>query len=99
MTTIWVEVTAEDIREGVALDSRECPVARAIRRGVRPGLDVEVGPDEICVGEYIFFTTVRVEDFLWGFDLGQVVEPFAFGLDVPDELLANLPGEGPTGPG
>jgi hypothetical protein len=94
MPTIRIEVTAEDIKAGWRRSSQFCPVAIAIRWAVGPELDVQVGSDEIFVGEHVIPTPLLVDDFITRVDLNQIVEPFAFDLDVPEELLATLPGEG-----
>jgi hypothetical protein len=97
---LHIEVTAEDIEQGHPNDPLSCPVARAIKRVMgRPHVWVSVGDDEVCFDDTDIELPLFVAMFVMEFDDGEDVVPFAFDLDVPDEVLASLPGEGPTGPG
>lgn len=84
-----VDVTAEDISEGVPKSSRKCPVAFALKRVA--GRPVAVGIDTVCMRpdatggkamcDYALPTIAQV--FIADFDDGKPVLPFSFAMDVP----------------
>lgn len=81
---VLIEVTAEDIAEGVPKDDCECPVARAIKRAT--GLRTSVAELGISVNCYYpdsveVRTPDEVREFVTRFDAGSGVEPFSFLLD------------------
>lgn len=86
---VRISVTADDITRGRADDCMHCPVALAIGRALLPGVHVAVGPEAMSLGP----AQVRVrlpwaaQNFIFRFDGGQPVQPFEFGLDVPDEFV------------
>ena len=96
MATIHVEVTQDDIASGVTFDCSKCPIARAGTRALRiAGACVEF--DAAYMGitlrathdlrKHTISTPPRVSRWMRDFDLGKDVKPFAFMLEIPDEVL------------
>lgn len=83
---VRVDVTAEDIANGVRIDCAKCPVARAARYATGRN-DVEASQGGISIGEMIFAAPHRVAEFISYFDRGSRVYPFAFDLTLPAELV------------
>lgn len=86
-----INVTATDIKRGEPLCSDNCPIARAIKRKLRKPVDVNVnGP--VMVGMVGRCENVKVigrlppeaRKFADDFDLGNLVEPFKFDLEILD---------------
>lgn len=93
MTTSYIEVTQQDINDGVPGQACSCPVAKAISRelGIKIPQDVIVGPDALSVwlrvdywnNNYKQYETVlphKVRKFIKHFDESKPVEPFHFTL-------------------
>ncbi len=85
-----INVTAEDIREGLRGDCFRCPIALAIKRDT--GFDCDVySPEHIFLGDgpSIIRNKYRpvekdafvVADFIDSFDNQKPVEPFTFELE------------------
>lgn len=83
-----IDVTQEDIANGVRLDHRCCPVARAIERatGMQASVDVDRGCNNPSA--FVVIGSVAAVDlphsvmwFVKKFDRGGQVEPFSFELD------------------
>lgn len=99
---LLVEVTAEDIANGIRQDSCDCPVARALKRaGVIDDFlfDGEGGGDAWSRARLEFESLydegerlkvavpIEAGRFAERFDNGDHVEPFSFELDIPDEAV------------
>jgi hypothetical protein len=83
---ITIDVTADDIANGVRGRCSTCPVALAVRRV--PGLEKwEVGGMSAFYGASSFPLPCAASRFIMDFDGGRPVEPFSFEVDVPDEYL------------
>jgi hypothetical protein len=94
--TIHVEVTAEDIANGVRANSHQCPIALAVRRAVPYALIVSVD-DEVVITlsrdgfnpSFHYQLTDEAEHFIWYYDGEEVeVKPFDTYLtyiDTDDE--------------
>jgi hypothetical protein len=84
MTAIRVEVTAADIAAGVRRFCSYCPVSLAVRRAT--GWLVQVDDDEVHLRVGDLTSRVKLPPeavrFVWRFDEGKPVKPFAF--EIPD---------------
>ncbi len=81
---LHVEVTAEDIANGVRKDCRSCPIARALWRcpGVAAPIVGDVWTSVIVGGEDLSASMPHeAESFVLAFDKSEPVEPFAFYLE------------------
>ncbi len=98
MKTITVNVTADDIKQGVKRSAKQCPIARSFCRLITPGYDFSVGGIRIIVGSVnkpfceIFMTSIGSE-FVVNFDKGEMVEPFTMQFCVPDDFPLAEPQE------
>jgi hypothetical protein len=100
VTTIRVEVTAEDINRGEPGSCKHCPIALAMDRALAAiGIDVRswvilpyvrLGPKS--ANTYAVLPPAALV-FAKHFDGEWDVEPFSFDLELPDELS---PAEGPA---
>ncbi len=87
---VRIEVNAGDIAHGERHSCRSCPVALAVAREfpwtspIVDGCTVDFGSD----GESWLWAEApdAVNAFIEAFDGGKPVTPFAFDLDVPDEV-------------
>lgn len=93
MTTI--EVTQQDIDTGFRLDCTQCPVARAINRGLSPGCVCGVGQGYIKIcSPGLAGRTVGIDmppavrRFINRYDTGKKTKPFTFDLNIPAEFRA-----------
>jgi hypothetical protein len=82
-----IEVTAEDIANGVRNDAERCAVARACERAGFRGVEVDLGKLSFYDdGDEDLVASATLPDDVWArieaFDKGEPVEPFAFDLDV-----------------
>ena len=99
-----IDVTAEDIAHGLREDGTRCPIALSLSRVLaldptHEAVDVlyaeiEVAP-ESTIETWSLDLPTEARSFVVAFDRGgtEAVAPFAFGLDVPDDLLAVVQGE------
>lgn len=91
---VLIRVTQDDIKQGTKGSCTGCPIALAIGRILNPNYYVTVGRSSIMLYAVIrFFCEWRMEppkevsDFIVAFDKRQVVEPFEFEVDIPEEYL------------
>lgn len=81
-----IEVTQQDIDNGVPGDAESCPVALACQRTIPGCHDLTVGDDTIefdIDGDAMAFDLpAEVATFVHRFDCKDAVAPFAFDLDV-----------------
>jgi hypothetical protein len=89
MAAITVRVTGTDVRRGLPGDPLRCPVARALRRATgrpwsacRQVLQLHGGGEDRKLP-----SPEEADTFMFAFDRGKDVQPFAFALDVPDGWL------------
>lgn len=91
MNPILIEVTEQDIKEGVRLNGLFCPVQKAIERQFPKALSVYASYFSAASGAFArvtdehfnkmeFLMDGQVSDFMNTFDAGQPVEPFSFNL-------------------
>jgi hypothetical protein len=87
---IAVQVTQEDIAQGLAGDCEECPIALAIYRALSATTGVRVGTGGVTLyrdhANAMLALPVAASRFICWFDHDDVVEPFEFELDIPDEI-------------
>lgn len=88
-----INVTKTDIKKGTPLRSRDCALARAVRRHrLLYDADVQVGASTISwdgIGNFVFLPE-QAEFFRSQFDLKKPVQPFQFVLTIPDEMYESL---------
>lgn len=89
---VTINVTEEDIRQGVPCRSYSCPIALAIGRRVKPGIGVGVGHLNMIVtdGSQLGLSVpvpFEARRFVRAFDFHEAVEPFSFGVDIPEQYL------------
>lgn len=77
-----IQVTAEDIANGIPYECEACPVALALKKH-SPNVDADiiVDADNIWWGEAAYSTPEEVVSFITNFDKGDAVEPFEFYLE------------------
>ena len=77
--SILVDVTQEDIENGVAEDCLSCPIAIALERATNKKW--AVGSEEVCPNDFIgpvYRLPQSARRFINRFDSGGVVKPFRF---------------------
>lgn len=92
MPTIRIEVTQEDIKDGVRGDCYTCPLARAIGRAMDLPGSAFVTLRSLYLDDFtrICWLPVAAAEFVTKFDLAKsAAEPFSFDLEVPAEFLPN----------
>lgn len=73
-------VTKQNIKDGIKGDSRNCPVALAIKKEY-PICDVSAAEDYIYLGDYEYKVPRSVQRFITKFDkVKSSVKPFCFIL-------------------
>jgi hypothetical protein len=89
-----VAVRQDDIDYGVRGMPGSCPVARALRRYVAPLRPSVLGFQVALYDHYnVQIATLALPDavrhFVSAFDRGDPVQPFSFGLTLPEALCAS----------
>lgn len=94
MATVTINVTQDDIVEGVILECEFCPIARAIKR--RFGIVSNYSVVDVSSNSVTFyggklpygFEVCKLPDialnFINDFDQGRIPEPISFLLEYPD---------------
>lgn len=82
---IRVEVTQDDIDRAMRSDSSRCVVAQAVARTVPHAtrISVDIQTVRFTDGDgvrRVYLTPTAVEQYVVGFDAGDEIKPFAFGL-------------------
>lgn len=84
-----VQITQEHINAGKKANCTSCPIALALRDGHIPSeysVHVRVGVVHVISTAYNTFRTLLLGDvakrFVERFDLGLLVEPFRFEMDI-----------------
>lgn len=72
-------VTAKDIREGIADNCIKCPVARAIQRKF-PNHTIYAAPWSIFIDNKSYYIPKSAYSFILKFDKKQDVKPFSFEI-------------------
>lgn len=75
-----INITPNDIKYGLRQSTSCCPVARAIKRALRPK-DIYVDSMNVIIGRKVFLLPHAVTNFIQGFDIGLPVKGFKFLLD------------------
>lgn len=93
-----IEVTQEDIDQGMVRSCRECPVARAIKKKV--GMKTCLGVTPSWVSFYDIYDKTdktflvqlpeKATEFINKFDGNEIVEPFEFELNITEEVIEKL---------
>lgn len=90
--TIRVDVTQEDIFNGVKCSSSRCPVAQALKKIVKPEFYFSVGISNFTLMSTSPFKILaegvvssETKDFIKDFDRGFKVKPFSFDLTIPEK--------------
>lgn len=89
MTYLTVNVTSDDIKNGVRKDPRCCPIARAVNRtlDIEDGVEVYefyIQTDDYTITGYgdihreIYALPKNAVEFICDFDSSKPVEPFEF---------------------
>lgn len=90
MPIITIDVTREDIDEGMTSSCNRCPIALAARRAVGSDL-IGVTGSYLWVESQAIRLPEAVREFIHGFDDGTtlrfLIKPFSFDLDVPAESI------------
>lgn len=90
------QITADDITEAIARNSKHCPIAEAIERGLPRHMQyvqVDLGTIRWTDLEerkrYIFITPLHAQQFIVDFDSGKrhIVKPFTLRLKAPAQIL------------
>jgi hypothetical protein len=86
-----VEVTDEDIREGVPCSNYRCPLGRAVRRLVGEGRNVYIGFRYLMLDGEMYVGGLAAETFTNNFDSGRPVQScrLAFKLRTSGETHAD----------
>jgi len=98
MKKLTISVTKRDIAEGVRMDCKRCPVARAIARRLVKSATVKVGGEISVGGLDVHFWDGKSSytalpgsaiSFVRRFDRGLLwnVKPFTFKLEIPERLV------------
>jgi hypothetical protein len=73
-----IEVTQEDIDNGIQMNCYYCPIARSIQR--QTDLYVAVRANYAVIGDDIAYFPREAEQFIADFDAGEPVHPFSFEI-------------------
>jgi hypothetical protein len=98
-----IDVTEEDIFAGVPRKCRECAVAIAINRQLKPGYAASVAQGNILIAAIDAMGRMRLEGYCWDTPTpvaardmikaldgrGGATQPTSFPLDIPDRFLRN----------
>lgn len=95
-TQVTVEVTEDDIQEGLRGDSENCPTARALCRDLpvsraevtreRIRLVPETPNDDGYFDLWRLQTPMEVAHWVNAFDSGEAVDPLEVELEIPEDL-------------
>ena len=77
-----IDVTEEDIQEGVKCDCDACPIARAVRRATGDQTLSVMGYGVYRGAMLIGRFPKKATDFVISFDSDDSVKPFSFNLDM-----------------
>lgn len=90
---IWVNVTKNDIEAGAKESCHACPIALAIKRRLKPGVEFLVSATMVDIRltttsafQFIGLCDKAIE-FIDAFDRGREVKPIRFLLGLPVNSL------------
>ena len=84
--TITVDVTEEDIKNGVRQNGFMCPIACALKRHKQDEYDpIWAGALHLRIGKFKGETPDDAFYFIDNFDKGLPVTPFSFTLEVEED--------------
>ena len=83
-----IEVTQDDIDEGVQGSMSLCPIARALKRHFPEGSSIRVGGGRAFVDGVVYQLPHEARIFVKLFDIGWTSSPFAFELTKNPYFLA-----------
>ena len=93
-TTLTINVTKNDIKEGDVRKCRSCPVARAITRRLRKPyfasasvFKILIVDDDAPSSRSLSNVPRSVGAFITDFDRRRKVDPFSFEIEIPTEYL------------
>lgn len=88
---VTIEVTDDDIFDGIQSSCHNCPIALAASR-INIARIISVNSTSMVVrntysrnGDFIVLP-IEAIDFIAAFDTNQEVEPFSFEIEVPDVI-------------
>lgn len=100
MTTIQVNVTQECIDKGVHMSASRCMVHRAMHEHIDDRYTFTVGVNQCTLMNAGRWTSESCFNFpkivyknILAWDRGEMIYPFAFEIDIPDEYLKAIPVE------
>ncbi len=102
MLTKTITVTVEDIVHGLPGNACHCPVARAVKRILKPNVTVGVYPNAIQINLATPFKIVinlpkEVSRFIRLFDSRiKMLDPFQFDIEIPEQGLYYVRDEATT---
>src|SRR5690242_13482648 len=90
---VTIDVTQEDIDRGNRANCRFCPIAMAIDRLVKPGVEAWIDPWSMAifqgdklVADFLVLSQ-SMSDFIGLYDAGHYVPPSRFSFELPEECL------------
>ena len=90
MSRVLIEVTQEDIKNGVRGDPCNCPTAHAATRATHGTVPLRVGALVIKFGpigsSVASKLPIEAREFIYDFDWGKPVEPFSFEIELPEAV-------------
>lgn len=89
---VKIDVTAKDIKNGIAVDGENCPIGRAVQRVGFKGVCVSNDEFEFNFGEFAVNLPKKASKFISKFDAGTKVKPFTFVINIPNNIASNLTG-------
>ncbi len=89
MATLKVDVTQDDIDQGMPGDAMDCAVALALQRATgRANFGVRVEEDQIVVLGESAPLPMKIQEWMNRFDAGHEPAPVSFTVELPDEVIA-----------
>lgn len=83
MAILWINVTPDDIAFGTPRSGLSCPIARAIKRELPPGVNVSVGVETGMVsGLGVFHLPEKAREFIQRLDRRLSVKPIVFSIEI-----------------
>lgn len=82
-----IQVTQEDIDNGVRASCKFCPVASAIRRAFNNKAVVRTYNLDVSINDKLILLPLEAVDFILLFDAEVKVKPFEFELDLTNTLV------------
>ena len=76
-----IQVTKEDIKNGIRNDTCSCPIALACKKALKTN-EIDVGETKLYVQNCRYNIPKKVQNFISCFDTGKKVKPFSFYVKV-----------------